>query len=173
MEKQALIKERNEDRRKEYEFLRAEIRGADLSCQVLAASLVTATGAIVINWMGLWYAGLAIQLIWLFGMMYFAERRFAIARIARYIRNSIEGEGSGFGYESSINTDIKRPISLPTPLCREVSLGVIISLFVPVVIIKASSQPVDVLLWVSIGFAVGISALGVKICLDYKNYRKQ
>jgi len=163
---------KEEDRRKEYESLRTELRGADLSCQLIVATLATITGAIILNWISRWYAGLAIQVIWLFGIMYFAERRFAITRIARYIREHIEKDDSGFAYETVINNETKRPPFLPSPLYREIALGVIVSLFIPVIIkLDSNDTYPNIMFWISLIIGIGIAILGFKLCVDYKKFK--
>lgn len=165
---------KEEDRRKEYESLRNELRGADLSCQVIVATLSTITGAIIIKWSAHWYAGLTIQLIWLFGIMYFAERRFSITRIASYICNEIEANDTGFGYENWLKRIKKRPSSLPTPLHREVSLGIIVSISIPFIPDLSSRQiHARPIFWFSLILGIGIATLGIKLCVDYEKYKRQ
>jgi hypothetical protein len=165
---------KEEDRRKEYEYLRTKSRNADFSCQLIVATLSTITGAIIIKWNEHWYTGLTIQLIWLFGIMYFAERRFSITRIAGYIYNKIETDDTGFGYETFLKTINKRPLSLPSPLYREVSIGIIVSLFIPFITRLSSKQNHENLIfWVSLIFGIGITVLGIKQCMDYKKFKNQ
>lgn len=167
------------DRRKEYEFLRDEMGRADRSCQLLVATLAAITGAIILKWNHeLWYAGLTLQVIWLFGIMYFAERRFTIARIARYIREHIEKEDNGFCYETVTfklsQAKKKRPWSLPTPLYREVAMGAIVVLFVPLIGKQILSLKFsDIRIVISLFFGLGIAITGLKICQDYKQLRDQ
>ena len=158
-----------DDRRKEYEALRTELRGADLSCQIIVATLATITGAIIIHWRSHWYAAIIVQLIWLFGIMYFAERRFSITRIAAYIYKHIEVHGTGFGYETFLKKITKRPWSLITSLYREVALGAVVSCVIPFIVER---DPNPIYQRLSAGFGLAIAIYGVILCYHYQKFRK-
>ena len=119
--------------------------------------------------------------------MYFAERRFAITRIAKFIRKYIELDDTGFRYETILkkwegesnkgenNTNRKRPLILLTPLYRETILGVIVSIFVPVIYsnLICDNRLLSKSIWIlTLLLSVGIAVVGYNICIEYRKFKK-
>lgn len=166
-------------------MLRTEIRDADRNCQLIIATLATFTGAIFLKWdQAHWYAGLALQVLWLFGIYYLAERRFAIARIAKYIREHIEQDDNGFHYETVMEEEKgihiespsrkKRPWSLPSPLYREIALGAAVCLAVPFISLSILSPEENTAKIVASFLLGAVTAVaGLILCFDYRKSKSE
>ena len=90
-----------DDRRAEYEALRAEILYSDQVCIIITGALLSGSLTLLTLVIEkLEQADLVALLspVWLIGYSYISEKRFVIETIAMYMRQSVEPE-SGFGWE--------------------------------------------------------------------------
>jgi hypothetical protein len=90
-----------DDRRAEYEALRAEILYSDQVCIIITGALLSGSLALLTFAVEtLKQPGIAALLspVWLIGYFYISEKRFVIETIAMYMRQSVEPH-SGFGWE--------------------------------------------------------------------------
>jgi hypothetical protein len=73
-------------------------------------------------------------------------------------------------------TNRKRPIILLTPLYREIILGIIVSLFIPIIyselIISDSFQGRTI--WIlTLLASFGITFVGCSLCKEYRNFKNE
>ena len=134
----------NENRRTEYVSLREEIYRSDRTCIMLMGFLITVTSALgtasfstklsdSASRFALWL----LQIIWLLGFWYFTEKRFVIIRVAAYIRDHIETNEEGLGWEQfsrnlSMHGNYRRALPLD-PYHLEIVSCTLVILFVPVI----------------------------------------
>jgi hypothetical protein len=96
-----------DDRRAEYEALRAEILYSDQICLIITGALLSGSLALltfVIGTLGKPELVALLSPVWLIGYLYIGEKRFVIETIAMYMRQRIEPE-SGFGWEEWLRAE--------------------------------------------------------------------
>jgi hypothetical protein len=94
-------KELADDRRAEYGALRAEILYSDQACMIITGALLSGSVAMLTFALDKGQPVLAVLLspVWLVGYLYMTEKRSVIETIATYMRECIETEQTGFGWE--------------------------------------------------------------------------
>jgi hypothetical protein len=91
-----------DDRRTEYEALRAEILYSDQVCLIIAGALLSGSLTLltfIIDTLDQPNLAALLSPVWLVGYFYISEKRFVIETIAMYMRQCIEKQ-TGFGWES-------------------------------------------------------------------------
>ena len=96
-----------DDRRAEYEALRAEILYSDQVCIIITGALLSGSLALltfVIETLKQPDLAALLSPVWLIAYSYISEKRFVIETIAMYMRQCIEKQ-SGFGWENWLRTE--------------------------------------------------------------------
>jgi hypothetical protein len=96
-----------EDRRSEYNALRAEILYSDQVCIIITGGLLSGSLALLtfaIQTLGRLELAALLSPAWLVGYWYISEKRFVIETIAMYMRQRVE-QHSGFGWENWLRTE--------------------------------------------------------------------
>jgi hypothetical protein len=137
------VSEISENRRIEYTSLREEIYRSDRTCVMLMGFLISVTGTVggVAFSEGLSeqarnFVGWILSPIWFLGFWYFTEKRFVIIRVASYIRDQIEAQEEGLGWEQfsrnlSQQGNYRRALPLDPYHLEMVACGLTM-LFVPI-----------------------------------------
>ena len=91
-----------EDRRVEYEALRAEILYSDQACMVITGALLSGSLTLLTLALDNGRQGLTgwLSPVWLIGYLYITEKRFVIETVAAYMRDALEPVEGGFGWET-------------------------------------------------------------------------
>ncbi len=94
----------SDNRRAEYCSLREEIYRSDRTCLTLMGFLLAVTGTVGAAFFdrSSVFVGWLLSPIWVIGFCYFTEKRFVIGRNAAYIRDRIERNETGLGWESHL-----------------------------------------------------------------------
>lgn len=93
--------ELEDDRRAEYGALRAEVLYSDQACMIITGALLSGSIAVLTFAIDKGQPVLAAFLspAWLVGYLYITEKRSVIETIATYMRERLETEQTGFGWE--------------------------------------------------------------------------
>ena len=88
--------------RAEYSALRAEILYSDQTCLIITGALLGGSVSLLTFAIDKGNPGLAAFLspVWLIGYLYMTEKRSVIETIATYMRERVEIDRSGFGWET-------------------------------------------------------------------------
>jgi hypothetical protein len=149
-----------EDRRTEYEALRAEILYSDQACMIIIGALLSGSVGVLTFAFDKNQPDVAAWLspVWLIGYFYITEKRFVIETIAMYVREHVETQ-STFGWENWLRSH-REAFPRFFPYLIETIVSVIASVVIPLFItwrkgwhlttlsVIASSVFVPIMLWV-------------------------
>jgi hypothetical protein len=90
------------DHRAEYGALRAEVLYSDQACIIIIGALLSGSVGVLTFALdkGLPILAAFLSPVWLVGYLYMTEKRSVIETIATYMRERIETEQTGFGWET-------------------------------------------------------------------------
>ena len=142
-----------DDRRVEYEALRAEILYSDQVCLIITGALLSGSLALltfIIDTLEQPNLAILLSPVWLIGYSYISEKRFVIETIAMYMRQNIEKK-SGFGWESWLCNERQALVRFHRvfPYHIETLMSSIVLIGLPVFILWHNKWQLSWAFWVS------------------------
>jgi hypothetical protein len=158
------------DRRAEYDALRAEILYSDQACMIITGALLSGSVAVLTFALDKGQPVLAAFLspVWLIGYLYITEKRSVIETVATYMRECIETEQSGFGWETWLRErhQVRSRFRRVFPYLIETFVSFAATVLIPFFISWRSQWR---LTWGVLFSSLFIPTMAV---LEYCNYRK-
>jgi hypothetical protein len=156
--------------RAEYAALRAEIQYSDQVCLLLTGALLSGSVSLLTYALDKNRSFLALFLspVWLIGYLYMTEKRSVIETIATYLRERIEKERPGFGWETWLRdrNQVRSRFRRVFPYLIETVVSAAATVLIPLFILWNNHWR---LTW---DFYAAAFFIPVMIVLEYRNYEK-
>lgn len=168
----------SQNRQLEYEVLRNEIIQSDRTCLAVMGSLIVITGgmgALFLN-SKLPMVGVFLNAVWYLGFWYLSEKRFAIKRIAFYLREKIEKSEEGFGWETATqNSRVElRPVLRFGPYYLEICACWLTQIGVCIIGLDQKIwTPMNPFFMMCVLLAGGFTILAVMTLRAYRHYNER